>query len=237
MADTYDFTGRTAIVAGAAGGIGSVIAQRLAACGARVHGWDLREARVPGGRSERVDLADAASIRSALAKLEGGPVDILVNSAGFLGVAVPFAEHASAAWREIVQVNLVGLLEVTQAVLPHLRSGSRVVNFGSLAGKEGLAGLAAYSAASAGVIAFTKALARELVGRQVLVNCITPGPVDTPMIRSLGEEVVQGMVRDSPMGRLGEPGEIAEMALWLCSERCSFTTGGVFDISGGRARY
>jgi len=128
---------------------------------------------------------------------------------------------------------------VTQAVLPYmLRQGSgRIVNLGSLAGKEGLAGLAAYSAASAGVIAFTKALSREVVERNIFVNCVAPGPIDTDMIRDLGASAVERMIADSPMKRLGSAGEVAHLVAWLCSEASRFNTGAVFDMSGGRARY
>ena len=130
-------------------------------------------------------------------------------------------------------------MQVTQAVLPIMvrQGGGRIVNLGSLAGKEGLAGLSAYSAASAGVIAFTKALSREVAQHKVLVNCVAPGPIDTDMIRDLGADVVERMIRDSPVGRLGAPNEVAHVVAWLCSDASSFNTGAVFDMSGGRARY
>jgi 3-oxoacyl-[acyl-carrier protein] reductase len=136
-------------------------------------------------------------------------------------------------------VNLIGVMQVTQAVLPYmLRSGGgRIVNMGSLAGKEGLAKLAGYSAASAGVIAFTKALSREVVGRNILVNCVAAGPIDTDMIRNLGADVVDAMIAESPMKRLGSPADVAHLIAWLCSEAGQFNTGAVFDMSGGRARY
>jgi 3-oxoacyl-[acyl-carrier protein] reductase len=136
-------------------------------------------------------------------------------------------------------VNLIGVMQVTQAVLPYmLRSGAgRIVNMGSLAGKEGLAKLAGYSAASAGVIAFTKALSREVVGRNILVNCVAAGPIDTDMIRDLGADVVDAMIAESPMKRLGSPADVAHLIAWLCSEASQFNTGAVFDMSGGRARY
>jgi 2-dehydro-3-deoxy-L-rhamnonate dehydrogenase (NAD+) len=130
-------------------------------------------------------------------------------------------------------------MRVTQAVLPYMlrqRSG-RIVNLGSLAGKEGLPGITAYSAASAGVIAFTKALGREIARENVFVNCVAPGPIDTDMIRGLGQEVVDRMIQDSPMGRLGRRDEVAHLVAWLCTEASSFNTGAVFDMSGGRARY
>jgi 3-oxoacyl-[acyl-carrier protein] reductase len=186
-----------------------------------------------------VDVTQPHAIAVGLARLGDGRVDILVNDAGSLGHAGPFADHAAAAWHRIVDVNLLGTLRTTQAELPRMlrqRSG-RIVNLGSLAGKEGLAGLAVDSAASAGVIAFTKALGREVAPHGVLVNCIAPGPVDTDMIRALGHEAVARMIADSPLGRLADPDDVAELVAWLCSDACRCNTGAVFDLSGGRARY
>jgi NAD(P)-dependent dehydrogenase (short-subunit alcohol dehydrogenase family) len=138
-----------------------------------------------------------------------------------------------------VRVNLLGTMQVTQAVLPitvRQRAG-RIINLGSLAGKEGLAGITAYSAASAGVISFTKALSREVAPYNVPVNCVAPGPIDTDMIRDLGPEVVDQMIKDSPLGRLGHAREVAELVAWPCTDASRFNTGAVFDMSGGRARY
>jgi len=156
-----------------------------------------------------------------------------------LGRTQAFVEHAGEDWQHILAVNLLGTMRVTQAILPRmLRAGrGRIVNMGSLAGKEGLATLAACSAASAGVIAFTKALSRELADKGIYVNCVAPGPIDTDMIRDLGEEALTAMVKDSPMKRLGSPHEVAHLVAWLCSDASRFNTGSVFDISGGRARY
>jgi len=130
-------------------------------------------------------------------------------------------------------------MQVTQAVLPYMarHGGGRIINMGSLAGKEGLANLAAYSAASAGVISFTKALSREVIGQNIYVNCVAPGPIDTDMIRNLGSEVVENMILDSPTKRLGSAEEVAHLVVWLCSEASRFNTGAIFDMSGGRARY
>jgi 3-oxoacyl-[acyl-carrier protein] reductase len=195
---------------------------------------------MPGVESDLVDITDAAQIASALARLSRDPpFDLLINDAGYLGAARAFAEHSPDDWQKILAVNLIGTMQVTQAVLPSmLRSGAgRIVNLGSLAGKEGLATLTAYSAASAGVIAFTKALSREVATHGIYVNCVAPGPIDTGMIRALGPEVVTAMVADSPMKRLGSPEEVAQLVAWLCSEASRFNTGAVFDMSGGRARY
>jgi 3-oxoacyl-[acyl-carrier protein] reductase len=208
--------------------------------GASVRIWDAMPASVPGALSDIVDVTDSAAIEAALSRLPDTELpDILVNSAGLLGKTQGFVEHAKEDWKQIIDVNLVGTMQVTQAVLPRmLRAGrGRIVNMGSLAGKEGLATLAAYSAASAGVIAFTKALGRELARQNVLVNCVAPGPIDTDMIRALGTDVVNTMIADSPMKRLGSAIEVAQLVAWLCTDASQFNTGAVFDMSGGRARY
>jgi NAD(P)-dependent dehydrogenase (short-subunit alcohol dehydrogenase family) len=163
----------------------------------------------------------------------------LINNAGYLGRTQRFAAHPREDWQRIVAVNLLGTMQVTQAVLPRmLHAGrGRIVNMGSLAGKEGLASLAAYSAASGGVIAFTKTLSRELVGQNIFVSCIAPGPIDTGMIRGLGADAVSALIADSPMKRLGSVTEVAQLVAWLCTDASRFNTGAVFDMSGGRARY
>lgn len=241
MANTYDLQGKTALVTGGARGIGREIASLLVTSGAQVRVWDRRPSHVEGATDDEVDVTDRARVAAALARaLEAlGQLDILVNCAGVLGRVQPFQSQLADDWAHLVGVNLMGTMCVTQAFLPHMVSagGGRIVNFSSLAGKEGLAGLAAYSAASGGVIAFTKALAREIAGQGVWVNCIAPGPIDTDMIRDLGPEAVAAMIADSPLKRLGSPNEVAQLAAWLCSDASRFNTGAVFDMSGGRARY
>jgi 3-oxoacyl-[acyl-carrier protein] reductase len=239
MSNTYDLEGKSAIVTGGAKGIGRAIVARLRASGASVWVWDARPVAMADVRSSVVDVTDRGQIAACLGEGADPRIDILVNDAGYLGRTRPFDGHAVDDWRHLIEVNLIGTMQVTQAVLPTmLRQGSgRIVNLGSLAGKEGLANLAAYSAASAGVIAFTKALSREVVGRNIFVNCVAPGPIDTDMIRDLGAEVVEKMIADSPMHRLGSPDEVAHLVAWLCSEASCFNTGAVFDMSGGRARY
>lgn len=164
---------------------------------------------------------------------------ILVNNAGYLGSYKPFEQFDAAEWERILRVNLIGVFEVTRQVLPIMRRAGRgrIVNMGSLAGKEGLPNLAAYSAASAGVIAFTKALSREVCETAIRVNCVAPGPIDTELVRRLGTQVVDEMISASPLRRLGSTDEVAAMVLWLCSGASAFNTGAVFDMSGGRARY
>lgn len=240
MSNSYDLKDKFAIVTGAAKSIGRAISELLLQSGATVVSWDLNPATVFGVRSSIVDVTNYQSISDGLAELGAGRrIDILVNCVGYLGMVRQFAEHDPTEWRRIVEVNLIGTLQVTQAILPTMlrqRSG-RIVNLGSLAGKEGLSGLAGYSAASAGVIAFTKALSREVARDNVFVNCVAPGPIDTDMIRNLGSETVTQMIQDSPMGRLGTPEEVAHLVTWLCTEASCFNTGAVFDMSGGRARY
>jgi NAD(P)-dependent dehydrogenase (short-subunit alcohol dehydrogenase family) len=240
MSNTYDLTDKSAIVTGAAKGIGRAIAELLLTNGCDVCIWDANRADVPGARTFLVDVTRSEDISRALVELGMGQrIDLLVNCAGYLGRTTKFEGHAEKDWRYIVDVNLAGTMRVIQAVLPYMlrqRSG-RIVNLGSLAGKEGLPGIAAYSAASAGIIAFTKALSREVIGNNVFVNCVAPGPIDTDMISDLGQEVVDRMIQDSPMGRLGRRDEVAQLVAWLCTEASNFNTGAVFDMSGGRARY
>jgi 2-dehydro-3-deoxy-L-rhamnonate dehydrogenase (NAD+) len=240
MPNSYDLQGKSALVTGGAKSIGRAIAELLVASGASVSIWDLTSASVPGTASCIVDVTDPVSINSALSRFSDPEwPDILVNCAGYLGEARHFLSHRSEDWERIVNVNLLGTMRVTQAVIPRMlqQRRGRIVNMGSLAGKEGLAGLSAYSAASAGVIAFTKALGRELVGHNIFVNCVAPGPIDTDMIRTLGSDTVNSMIADSPMKRLGSPHEVAQMVAWLCTDASRFNTGAVFDMSGGRARY
>lgn len=239
MAVSYDFTGKRAIVTGGCRGIGRAIATGLAGGGADVWVWDIEPVEVEGVRCVGADISSPDQVAAALAGMEAGTVDILVNDAGYLGPYQPFENFPRGEWQRIIAVNLGGVLEVTRQVLPLMRGApaGRIVNMGSLAGKEGLSGLAAYSAASAGVIAFTKALSREIADTPIRVNCIAPGPIDTRMIRGLGNHVVDAMISASPLSRLGRPEEVAALALWLCSEEAGFNTGAVFDISGGRARY
>jgi NAD(P)-dependent dehydrogenase (short-subunit alcohol dehydrogenase family) len=241
MPVTYDLTGKTAVVTGGAKGIGRAIVERLVSSGAQVVVWDINPIELNSVAFTKVDVTERNQITTAIDALvrRGSRIDILINDAGYLGRLIAFHEHEPADWHQIIQVNLIGMMQVTQLVVPHMRrwGGGRIVNMGSLAGKEGLAKLAAYSAASAGVISFTKALGRELADTNIRVNCVAPGPIDTDMIRDLGPEAVKDMISDSPMKRLGKAEEVAHMVAWLCSDASHFNTGAVFDMSGGRARY
>jgi 3-oxoacyl-[acyl-carrier protein] reductase len=241
MTVSHDFSGRTAVVTGGATGIGRAIAERLRSSGAQVCVWDLDRVEESGVVSLTVDVTQRDQIAIAVAETltRLSAIDILVNNAGYLPSAVPFEDLSPSDWERIFAINLLGVVEVCHQVLPHMRSRGwgRIVNMSSLAGKEGLRNLAVYSAASAGVIAFTKALGRELADTEIRVNCVAPGPIETNLIQNLGPATVQSMIAASPMKRLGTVDEVAGMVLWLCSEACSFNTGAVFDMSGGRATY
>jgi 3-oxoacyl-[acyl-carrier protein] reductase len=241
VAVSYDFTGRTAVVTGGAGGIGRSIAERLKTSGCRVWVWDIAPSDLDGIRSLTVDVTDSDQVRAAVAEIIGRDscIDVLVNSAGHLGGYAPFEKLSPGEWQRIISVNLIGVFEACSQVLPHMkRTGwGRIVNMGSLAGKHGLPNLSIYSAASAGVIAFTKALALELADTEIRVNTVAPGPIATSLITQLGPQVVDSMIASSPLKRLGTVEEVAELVVWLCSDACTFSTGAVFDLSGGRAAY
>lgn len=239
----YDFAGRVSVVTGGANGIGAAIAQRLREDGGTVVVWDLPRA-VEGlapGSACAVDVTDrpglAAAVESTLAF--HGRIDHLVHSAGYAGPTMPLEAYDPEEWQRIVRVNLVGTFNVCRAVVPVLRrmDAGRVVAIASLAGKEGTPNASAYSAAKAGVIALVKSLGKELAATGVRVNAIAPAAVRTDLLAQMAPAHVQTMVDKSPMGRLGEAHEVAELAAWLCSEACSFSTGAVFDLSGGRATY
>lgn len=241
MTVTYDLSGKTALVTGGARSIGRAIVQKLAASGAAVHVFDLRPVVMQSITATQVDITDRTEVDHAVSALvaKGMRIDILVNNAGYLGKLSAYEAHDPEDWRRIIEVNLIGTMRVTQFVLPHMRrwGSGRIVNMGSLAGKEGLANLAAYSAASAGIVTFTKPLGREVADTGIRVNCVAPGPIDTVMIHGLGPKAVSAMIAESPMKRLGKPEEVAHLVAWLCTDASDFNTGAVFDMSGGRARY
>jgi NAD(P)-dependent dehydrogenase (short-subunit alcohol dehydrogenase family) len=229
-----DLKGRTAVVTGGLIGIGAAIAKRLEASGAKVAVWDVNDA-------DRTDVTDAAAIQRALDKTlkQLGRIDILVNNAGIAGPTMPVVDYPVEQWKKVIDIDLNGPFLVCKAVVPHMVKAKygRIVNIASIAGKEGNPNAAAYAAAKGGLIAFTKALGKELAQTGVLVNCVTPAAAQTAILDQVTPEFAKFMLSKIPMGRFVKVEEIAAMACWLASEDCSFTTGGVFDISGGRATY
>jgi 2-dehydro-3-deoxy-L-rhamnonate dehydrogenase (NAD+) len=229
-----DFAGRTAIVTGGAQGIGAAIVERLRASGARVQAWDL-------DGSPSVDVSDAASVEVATQNslMELGKLDVLVNNAGIAGLNRPTVDYPVEEWERVLRVNLTSQFLCCRALAPHMvKAGyGRIVNVASVAGKEGNPNASAYSASKAGVISLTKSLGKELALSGVLVNCVTPAAAKTAIFDQMTESHVQYMLSKIPMNRFVHVDEIAALVCWLASEDCSFSTGGVFDISGGRATY
>jgi 2-dehydro-3-deoxy-L-rhamnonate dehydrogenase (NAD+) len=231
---SLDFEERTAVVTGGAQGIGAAIAKRLEASGAAVRIWDV-------SGSPKVDVSDPASVEAATrsALRDFGRIDILVNNAGISGVNAPTVDYPVGEWERVLRVNLTGPFLCSRAVAPHMVEAGygRIVNIASVAGKEGNPNAAAYSASKAGVIALTKSMGKELASTGVLVNCVTPAAAKTAIFEQMTEQHIQFMLSKIPMGRFVFVDEIAALACWLASEECSFSTGAVFDISGGRATY
>lgn len=238
-----DLRGRRAIVTGGAQGIGLAVARRFAASGAEVIIWDSNEdgalaaAGGIGGRARKVELTDDTDV--AAAADEAGAVDILVNNAGITGGNARLWEIEPDTWRQVMEVNLNAPYVICRALVPGMieRGYGRIVNVASIAGKEGNPNASHYSASKAALIALTKSLGKELAGTGVMVNCITPAAARTPIFDQMKQEHIDYMLSKIPMNRFLEPEEVAGLVAWLASEECAFSTGAVFDISGGRATY
>ena len=244
-----DLKNRHAVITGGASGIGFAVAQRMVASGAQVTLWDLdltalqlAVAQLGAAASAvQVDVCAHTSVQAALREtLQRHPtVDALVNSAGITGPNAKLWDYPVDAWVRVMEVNLNGLFHCCREIAPHMRERNygRIVNIASVAGKEGNPNASAYSASKAAVIALTKSLGKEMADTGVVVNCVTPAAVKTAMFDQMTPEHIEFMLSKIPMGRFGLPEEIAAMVCWLCTEDVSFTTGAVFDLSGGRATY
>jgi 3-oxoacyl-[acyl-carrier protein] reductase len=246
-----DLKDRVAVITGGAQGIGLATARRMLASGASVALWDINAAQLDTARAELggaarlsiavVELSDEASVAAATAATLAahGHIDILVNNAGITGGNAPTWELAPEVWRRVIEVNLVAPYLVCRAVVPHMIATGygRIVNIASVAGKEGNPNASHYSASKAGVIALTKSLAKELATKGVLVNAVTPAAARTPIFDSMTQQHIDYMLSKIPMARFLEVDEAAAAIAWLASADCSFSTGSVLDLSGGRATY
>lgn len=242
---------RHAVITGGARGIGCAVAERLLISGARVTIWDQDGDRARATaedlkrlgptHAETVDVTDTDAVEGALASSEAamGPTDILITSAGITGPVSTVADYDPAAWRRVIDVDLVGVYASVRCVVKGMteRRYGRIVNVASIAGKEGNPNASAYSAAKAGVIALTKSLGKELAETGVLVNAVAPAVVETELFDQMTAEHIAYMTSKIPMNRVGQPAEVAALIAWLVSEECSFSTGATFDLSGGRATY
>ena len=246
-----DLHGRVAVITGGAQGIGHATAQRMLASGARVVVWDIDSARLaqavttlaPLGdvSSDALELTDDAAVAAATAAVQArcGRIDILVNNAGITGGNAPTWELDPAVWRRVVEVNLIAPFLACRAVVPGMvaQGYGRIVNIASVAGKEGNPNASHYSASKAGLIGLTKSLGKELATKGVLVNAVAPAAARTAIFEQMAPEHINFMLGKIPMGRLVTVDEVAAMVCWLASEDSSFSTGAVFDLSGGRATY
>lgn len=217
------------------------IAERLRKSDARVFVWDVVPAQVKDVTYVAVDVSKHDQIDKAVEETvaQSSSINILINNAGYLGEPVALEQIRPDDWRRVFDVNLTGAFEVTRKIIPHMRRAGwgQIVNMASVAGKEGFPNLLAYSAASAGIIAFTKSLGKELADTQIRVNTVAPAATDTDMIRQFSPAAIEAMVSRTALKRLATAEEVAELVVWLCSDACSFNTGAVFDLSGGRATY
>lgn len=245
-----DLKGRVAVITGGAQGIGYAIAQRMLDSGAEVVLWDRNAQQLQAAkaalsaqgvvRTVTVELGDEASVKAAAAtSLQAGAVDIVVNNAGITGGNASTWELDSQVWQDVIHINLVAPFFVCKALVPSMiaKGYGRIVNIASIAGKEGNPNASHYSASKAGLIALTKSLGKELATKGIMVNAIAPAAAKTPLFDSMKPEFIDYMLSKIPMGRFVQVEEIAAMACWLASADCSFSTGAVFDISGGRGTY
>ncbi|MCY6379486.1 SDR family NAD(P)-dependent oxidoreductase [Hoeflea prorocentri] len=248
--NSYDYSGKVAVVTGGANGIGAAVAERLVISGARVAIWDLdvtalepRVAALPADSilPVTVDVSDFASVSAALENTEAGlsKVDVLINSAGIAGPTDTVAGYPPDEWRKVQAVNLDGTFHCCKAVIPAMIAGNygRIVNVASIAGKEGNPNASAYSASKAAVIALTKSLGKETATHDIAVNCVTPATARTRILDQVTDEFIDYMLSKIPRGRFVTVEEITSMILWMASAENSFTTGAAFDLSGGRATY
>ena len=237
----YRFSGRVALVTGGASGIGAAVVRRLVAEGASVASLDLYAVAQEGVLALGGDVSRSEDVDAAVARVERelGPVDILVCSAGVPGESLPSMAIQDEEWRRVLAINTDGVFFCNRAVGPGMveRGYGRIVNVASIAGKEGNPMAAAYSASKAAVIALTKAIGKDLARTGVVVNCVAPAVIETPMLEGVSQAHVEYMVERIPMGRMGKADEVAALICWLASEECSFSTGATYDISGGRAVY
>lgn len=238
--------GQTAVVTGAARGIGLAIARLLAERGAQVVVWDrdvspLNETDFAPAMAQAVDVSDPEAVERAFRSAVDafGRIDIFVNNAGINGPIAPSWEYPLADWNRVLAINLSAVFYASRLAAEHMRGNGygRIVTISSISGKEGVANISAYAAAKAGVIGLTKSMAKELATDGVTVNCIAPAMTETPLLSTMPEEHIRAMTAKIPMGRLARPEEVAEMCAWIASLACSFTTGFVFDVTGGRATY
>ena len=241
-----DLKGRVAAITGGARGIGYAIAARFVQSGAKVALWDVAGAEASAGKLQgaigvAVDVTQEKSVAAALAETERrlGPVDILVASAGIAGPVATVVDYSLADWQKVIDIDLTGVFLTNRAVVPGMtkRNYGRIVNIASIAGKEGNPKAAAYAAAKAGVIGLTKALGKELATTGVRVNCVAPAVIKTELLEQVSDDFIKFMISKIPMGRFGTVDEAAALVAWLASEDCSFSTGAVYDLSGGRATY
>lgn len=243
-----DLHGRVAVITGGSGGIGLACARRMLASGAEVALWDISQASLDDARQSlghvschRVDISQEQSVQQAAqSTLEAhGRVDILVNSAGVSDGACEVSEYPLERWRRVIEINLVGTFLCSKTLVGGMRGNGygRIVNVSSTAGKDGNAFASAYSAAKAGVIGFTKAMAKENVASDIRINCVTPAAIETAMLRNESEDKQKMSIGRIPLGRPGTAEEVANLICWLASEECSFSTGAIFDLSGGRSTY